>query len=324
MSSDRLKVARVGLTAVSTLHWPDRAGRPGPAGPATGLPDRLPAKMQAPGLLQLLLWVSCSVSSGSYRPTLAPLTLQPGTPFAFGCAGPEDPALLEPFTSWFLSVLQPTALATLAFDSGNGPGGWNGDASASVYIKHKTPVLYYQFNEPLNGEQVAVLRRLDAAGVYNSFQIGEWGASFFCLTRSEDPAADARCGHFEHGTDGSCGASSYFESQMSCGGHEPAQGWSQPNCSSMNCSAIHPSGAAACGQRPLALRRNPANNSEANAYLRQAYQDRDRLVQYGGPGGGSHSTPGLSLYVHKQPFLAQSSVDGLDQSSAECFFERLL
>lgn len=116
-------------------------------------------------LLAALASVGCggggAASRKPYRPTLAPITLQPGTPFAFGCNSPQDPTLLDSFAGWFLGVLEPTALATVAWDSGNGPGGWNGNASASVYIKFKTPVLYYQDNVPLNAEQVAVLRRLD-------------------------------------------------------------------------------------------------------------------------------------------------------------------
>lgn len=79
--------------------------------------------------------------------------------------------LLENFTKWMFETLQPTDRATLAWDDANGPGGWNGNGSASVYIKWKTPALYYQNNEPLTAEQVGVLRRLDAAGIYNSFQV---------------------------------------------------------------------------------------------------------------------------------------------------------
>ena len=81
-------------------------------------------------------------AAAAATPTLRPLNL-PGHPFAFGCAGPAEPELLDEFTGWLLGVLKPTALATMAFDSGSGPGGWNGNGSASVYIKHHTPVLYY-------------------------------------------------------------------------------------------------------------------------------------------------------------------------------------
>eukprot|EP01052_Picozoa_sp_SAG31_P016590 SAG31_NODE_1105_length_9882_cov_5.270571_1_plen_312_part_00 len=261
--------------------------------------------MQAGGaprfFLQVIVLLAPATSAltrplAPHAPTLAPITLQPGTPFAFGCAGPQDPTLLENFTSWFLGVLQPTSLATLAWDDANGPGGWNGNASASVYIRHKTPALYYQYDSPLDAQQVAVLRRLDAAGIYNSFQIGEWGASFHCLNPSEDPSADPGCGAWEHGTAGanSCGGSQYFRSSMDgCG----TKG--QPNCSSLNCSNINPNGSAACGIKPMALGRNPHNNSEAAAYIRQNYQQRQRLVEYGGPGGGSHSTPGYSYYSHE-------------------------
>jgi hypothetical protein len=165
-----------------------------------------------------------------------------------------------------------------------------------VYIEHRTPVLYYQLNVPLQAEQLAVLRRLDAAGIWSSFQVGEWGSTFHCLNPSEDAGADPGCGAWEHGTGGanSCGTSQYFRSDMvGCGAH------GQPNCSSLNCSAINPDGSAACGVEAMALGCNPRNNSEANAYVRKNYQQRQHLVEYGGPGGGTHSTPGYSFYSHE-------------------------
>lgn len=247
-----------------------------------------------------LLAAGTAAGSAARRPyaptTLAPITLQPDTPFAFGCAGPEDPTLLEEFANWLVGVLQPTSRATLAWDDANGPAGWNGNASASVYIKHKTPALYYQFNSPLADEHVAVLRRLDAAGIYNSFQIGEWGSGFHCVNPNEDPNADPGCGAWEHGAGGanSCGESQYYRSNLDgCGG----QG--QRNCSSFNCSSINLDGSAACNIKPMALGRNPHNTSEAAAYVRQNYLQRQRLVQYGGKGGGLHSTPGFSYYSHE-------------------------
>jgi hypothetical protein len=230
-----------------------------------------------------------------YVPTLSPINM-PGFPFAFGCQHPQQPATTANFTAWLVSELRPNALATLAWDSGDGPGGWNGNASASVYIEHRTPVLYYQLNVPLQAEQLAVLRRLDAAGIWSSFQVGEWGSTFHCLNPSEDAGADPGCGAWEHGTGGanSCGTSQYFRSDMvGCGTH------GQPNCSSLNCSAINPDGSAACGVEAMALGCNPRNNSEANAYVRKNYQQRQHLVEYGGPGGGTHSTPGYSFYSHE-------------------------
>ena len=48
-------------------------------------------------------------------------------------------------------------------------------------------------NAPLQAAQLAVLRRLDAAGIWSSFQVGEWGSTFHCLNPSEDAGADPGC-----------------------------------------------------------------------------------------------------------------------------------
>lgn len=164
-----------------------------------------------------------------------------------------------------------------------------------------------------------MLERLDAAGIYNSFQVGEWGAGFHCLTPAEDPAADKGCGAWEHGTGGanSCGPSGYYNSLMTCAGPGVTKS-SQPNCSSLNCSAINSGGSSACAaQRGLGLGRNPRNNSEANAFIRAAYEMRQRLVQYGGPGGGTHSTPGFSYFSH-EPARWGSKLVGFEVSDRPC------
>eukprot|EP01050_Picozoa_sp_SAG11_P022027 SAG11_NODE_4053_length_2085_cov_4.959718_2_plen_119_part_00 len=51
------------------------------------------ARVSVVGLLLLLLRgaLLAAPDSASYVPTLRPLTLQPDTPFAFGCIGPQDP-----------------------------------------------------------------------------------------------------------------------------------------------------------------------------------------------------------------------------------------
>ena len=56
-------------------------------------------------------------------------------------------------TGWLLGILKPTARATLAFDVASGPAGWNGNGSASVYIKYRTPALYYQISIMRNNSQ---------------------------------------------------------------------------------------------------------------------------------------------------------------------------
>jgi len=224
-------------------------------------------------------------ASSRYAPTLVPITLTPTTPFAFGCAGPEDPVLLENFTQFLFATLglpSSSRRATLAWDDANGPSGWNGNASANVYIKYQTPALYYQYNEPLGEAAKATLQRLDAAGIYNSFQVGEWGSGFHCLTPAEQPGADPGCGAWEHGTSapGSCGPSEYVAPTVDCS-TTPSHPAGVPNCSTVG------------------LGRNPHNLSEAYHYVKENYMRRQRFVQYDGPGGGTHSTPGYSYFTHE-------------------------
>jgi hypothetical protein len=180
------------------------------------------------------------------KPTLQPLTLQPGTPFAFGCTAPPSADLLANLTRWMFDTLQPTARATVAWDCALGPFG--GDESADVYSQYGTPALFCGTGmRSLTPDAVAVLRKLDAAGVYSSFGLGEWGSEFHCLTPAEDPKADPGCGAWEHGylhPRSDCGPSGYFNISL-----DPALSGSI-NCSRVDCSK-------------LVLGRNPHNSTEA-------------------------------------------------------------
>ena len=222
-------------------------------------------------------------------PSLRPLPLQPGTPFAFGCTGPTDPDLLGNLSRWLAEELQPNERATLAWDCANGPWGGNANASASIYIKHRTPALFCGTGgRPLQAAEKAVLRRLDAAGIYNSFGIGEWGSTFHCLTPAEDPGADRGCGAWEHGwlhPRDDCGPSGYYKSSMDC-----SDSTANPN---INCSLVN--------RTVLALGRNPRTKAEAYSYIREAYTRAASAAHagYDGPGGGTHSTPGYSYFTHE-------------------------
>lgn len=218
------------------------------------------------------------------KPTLQPLTLQPGTPFSFGCTAPPSADLLANLTRWMFDTLQPTARATVAWDCALGPFG--GDESADVYSQYRTPALFCGTGmRSLTPDAVAVLRKLDAAGVYSSFGLGEWGSEFHCLTPAEDPKADPGCGAWEHGylhPRSDCGPSGYFNISL-----DPALSGSI-NCSRVDCSK-------------LVLGRNPHNSTEAYQYVRTAFTLAAWTAHagYDGPGGGVHSTPGYSYYTHE-------------------------
>ena len=79
---------------------------------------------------------------------------------------------------------------------------------------------------------------------------------------------------------GSCGPSEYVAPTVDCSA-TPSHPAGVPNCSTVG------------------LGRNPHNLSEAYHYVKENYMRRQRFVQYDGPGGGTHSTPGYSYFTHE-------------------------